>query len=412
MTVAQPSPQTQARAKGAARPIPLKPVAPAAVPPPRPVARPAAQARRQPHHWGLIASFLALVLVPTLISGGYLAFRAADQFGATVGFAVRTEKSSTMIDLLGGISQLSGASSTDAGMVYQYLQSPELVKILDARLNLRAIFARAHAADPVFAYDPTGSIEDLVDYWNRMVTVSLDQGTGLITLDVRAFSAADAQVVAQAAFDESSRMINDLSDIAQNDAMRSARTELTQAEDRLRAARAALQGFRDRTQIIDPGADVTGQMGLLNSLQDQLVAAMIDLDLVHQTTHGNDPRANEAQRKIDVIRNRITEARHTFGAASSKPDDRSYASLLGEFERLSVDQDFAEKAYAMALGGLDSAEAAARQQSLYLAAYQKPMLAEASEYPRRGLLTALVALFCFLGWAVLALIYYSLRDRR
>ena len=397
--MAQPGLQAQARAKGAGRPIPLKPVAPAAAPPPRPVARPAAQARRQPHHWGLIASFLALVLLPTLISGGYLAFRAADQYGATVGFAVRTEKSSTMIDLLGGISQLSGASSTDAGMVYQYLQGPELVKKLDARLNLRAMFARAHATD-------------LVDYWNRMVTVSLDQGTGLITLDVRAFTAADAQVVAQMAFDESSRMINDLSDIAQEDAMRSARTELTQAEDRLRAARAALQGFRDRTQILDPSADVTGQMGLLNSLQDQLVAAMIDLDLVHQTTHGNDPRANEAQRKIDVIRNRIAEARQTFGSAPGKPGDQSYASLLGEFERLSVDQDFAEKAYAMALGGLDSAEAAARQQSLYLAAYQEPMLAEASEYPRRGLLTGLVAFFCFLGWAVLALIYYSLRDRR
>lgn len=410
--MAQTSPQPQARAKGATRPIPLKPITPAAAPPPRSVASPAARARWQPHHWGLIASFLALVLVPTLMSGGYLAFRAADQYGATVGFAVRTEKSSTMIDLLGGISQLSGASSTDAGMVYQYLQSPELVKKLDARLNLRAMFARAHATDPVFAYDPTGSIEDLVDYWNRMVTVSLDQGTGLIALDVRAFTATDAQAVAQAAFDESSRMINDLSDIAQDDAMHSARAELAQAEDRLRAARTALQSFRDRTQILDPSADVTGQMGLLNSLQDQLVAAMIDLDLLRQTTHGNDPRANEDQRKIDVIRNRIAEARQTFGAASGKDNDRSYASLMGEFEGLSVEQDFAEKAYVAALGALDSAQAAARQQSLYLAAYQKPMLAEASEYPRRGLLTGLVALFSFLGWAVLALIYYSLRDRR
>ncbi|MBI1217020.1 MAG: sugar transporter [Rhodobacteraceae bacterium] len=374
--------------------------------------RPAARVRRQPHHWGLIASFLVLVLLPTLISGGYLVFRAADQYGATVGFAVRTEKSSTMIDLLGGISQLSGASSTDAGMVYQYLQSPELVKKLDSRLNLRAIFARAYATDPVFAYDPSGRIEDLVDFWNRMVTVSFDQGTGLLTLDVRAFSAADAQAVAQAAFDESSHMINDLSDIAQNDAMRSARTELTQAEDRLRAARAALQGFRDRTNILDPSADVTGQMGLLNSLQDQLVAAMIDLDLLHKTTQGNDARANEAQRKIDVIRNRIAEARQAFGSSADRAGDQSYASLIGEFERLSVDQDFAEKAYVAALGALDAAQAAARQQSLYLAAYQNPMLAEASEYPRRGLLTGLVALFCFLGWAVLALIYYSLRDRR
>ena len=47
-----------------------------------------------------------------------------------------------------------------------------------------------------------------------------------------------------------------------------------------------------------------------------------------------------------------------------------------------------------------------------LALPEKPTLAQSSIQPRRFLLTALVALFLFLGWAVLALIYYSVRDRR
>jgi capsular polysaccharide transport system permease protein len=207
-------------------------------------------------------------------------------------------------------------------------------------------------------------------------------------------------------------MINELSAIAQDDATKSAREEVAQAETRLRRVRNALADFRNRTQIVDPSADVTGQMGVLNSLQDQLVAAMIDLDLLQKTTRQNDPRILEAQRKVKVIQGRIADERQTFGKAQGGPDAKSYAVLVGEFESLSVDQDFAEKAYAAALAALDAAEADARQQSLYLAAYVKPTLAQSSIQPRRFLLTALVALFLFLGWAVLALIYYSVRDRR
>ncbi len=412
----------QIRAKSFGKPIPIRPPgpsrAPGSVPQGKsgPVPRPAGPARHRRRHSALLVSFLLMVLLPTLISGSYLWFRAVDQYTSTVAFAVRTQKSSAVIDMLGGLSQLTGASSTDASMVAAYLQSQDLVAKLDAPLNLRAMFSRPARADPIFAFDPSGSIEDLVDYWNRMVTVAFDPGTGLIEMDVQAFTPQEAQRVAQAAFAESSQMINELSAIAQQDATKSARQELAGAEDRLRAARVAIEAFRNRTQILDPSADVSGQMGLLNSLQDQLVAAMIDLDLLQQTTRSGDPRLREAQRKIEVIRARISDERKSFGTRPGGGADPSanapYAALLGEYERLTVDQDFAEKTYVSAMAGLDAAQAEARQQSLYLAAYVKPTLAQASVHPRRALLTGLVGLFLFLGWAVLALIWYSLRDRR
>ncbi len=403
----QPVPEQ--RPKAGSGPVPLTPVrTPAPAPAPPPVARPAGRARRRARHWGLIGSFVALVLLPTLIAGGYLGLRAADQYATTVGFAVRTERASAVIDLFGGLSQLSGASSTDAAMVYQYLQSPDLVAELDHRLDLRAMFARMQARDPVFGFDPAGSAEDLWRYWNRMVTVTQDQGAGILTLEVRAFAPADAQQIAQVAFEAASRMINALSDLAQDDAMRTTRHELALAEDRLRAARAALQAFRDRTRVPDPGADVAGQMGIVTALQDQQAAAMIALDMLQGTTRAGDPRMAEAERKLEAIRARIAEARQQFGNAAGV----SYASLLGEFGRLSVDQEFAEKAYLSALAARDAAAAAARQKSLYLAAYQQPIRAETADYPRRPLLTALVAMFAFLIWSVGALVYYSLRDRR
>lgn len=81
-----------------------------------------------------------------------------------------------------------------------------------------------------------------------------------------AFTPEDALEIAQAAFDESSRTINRLSDIARDDATRFSRDELEKAQDNLTAARLAMTAFRMRTQIVDPAADLEGQMTVLSSL--------------------------------------------------------------------------------------------------------------------------------------------------
>jgi capsular polysaccharide transport system permease protein len=89
-----------------------------------------------------------------------------------------------------------------------------------------------------------------------------------------------------------------------------------------------------------------------------------------------------------------------------------FADLVGEYERLVVDQQFAEQTYTAALASFDEAVAEARRQSRYLAAHVRPTLAESPVHPRRLQLTALVALFSFLIWGITVLAVYALRDRR
>ena len=152
-------------------------------------------------------------------------------------------------------------------------------------------------------------------------------------------------------------------------------------------------------------------MGLLNTLQAQLAGALIEFDLLRDNTSENDPRLVQAQRRIEVIRARLEEERQKFGAEGSAPGGGSYATTISEFERLSVDREFAEQAYTAALSAYDAARAEADRQSRYLASYIQPTLAERSEFPQRELMIGIVALFGFLAWAIGSLVYYSLRDR-
>ncbi len=372
----------------------------------------ATRTRGKRRHAILLISLLLMVGVPTLGAALYLFGIAHDQYHSTVGFSVRKEEVNSPVEILGGITSLSGSSTSDTDILYEYIQSQEMVEMVDARLDLRAIYSKPDG-DPYFAFDPGGNTEDMVAYWNRMVKIHYDSGTGLIELRVLAFTPDDAQTVAKAVFEESSRMINEISAIARDDATRYARSELDRAVERLKTARQAITEYRQRTQIVDPTADIQGQMGLLNTLQAQLAEALIELDLLQETTRESDPRISQAQRRIEVITDRIEEERKKLGVGTGTNDGgRDYATLFSEYERLSVDREFSEQAYTAALSAYDAAQSEAQRQSRYLAAYVKPTLAQSAQYPRRFLLVALTALFTFLTWAIVTLVFYSIRDRR
>lgn len=387
-----------------------------AAPPPQPKVKlvqiaPAARAARlRSRHKIAILSFGLCVLLPVFAIAVYLYAFANDQYASKVGFTVRTEETGSAMQFLGGLSSFSSASSTDTDVLYKFIQSQELVREIDATLNLREIY-RKTTHDPYYALAEDSSIEELVKYWTRMVRIYYDRSTGLMEIEARAFDPADAQAIAREIFLRSTKMINTLSSVAREDTTRYAREELDTAISRLREARQALTKFRNETQIVDPSADLQGQMGLLNSLNSQLAASLIDLDLLADTTRETDPRMEQARRKIAVIEKRIAEEREKLGVGSSE-NGSAYADLVGQFSVLQSDLEFAQKAYVSALSAYDTAVAEARRQSRYLAAYIEPTMPETALYPQRITILAISAFLLFGIWAIAVLIFYSLRDRR
>ncbi len=387
---------------------------PAATPAPvtvQPIAQPA---RMKTRHWGLVVSFLLMVLAPFLATVFYLWTQASDQYMSTTGFTVRSQESGGATELLGGLAQFAGGTvASDSDILYEFIQSQEMVEVVDGEIDLRAQYSRPWPRDWAFALWPDATLEDLVWYWQRIVGISYDAGTGLIEVQAMGFDAETARAVTSAILRESQDRINALNTQAREDAMRYARADLDAAISRLKDAREALTRFRTRTKIVDPEADIQGRMGVMNNLQQQLAEALIEYDLLRGTTSDTDPRLTKAQQRIDVIRDRIRIERQTF--ASDNTDTgavgEDYPSLIAEFESLTVDLQYAEETYRAALTALSVARDDAARQSRYLATYIKPTLAEESEYPKRWILAGLAGLFLLLIWSICALIYYSIRDR-
>ena len=112
-------------------------------------------------------------------------------------------------------------------------------------------------------------------------------------------------------------------------------------------------------------------------------------------------------RRIAAITARLEDERsgqRLTGVTGSLPE------VVGAFEELSVDLEFANAAYTQALASLTGARAEAGRRSRYLAAHVEPTLAGTALYPRRVMMAGMVGLFLFLGWGVFMLVWYNVRD--
>ena len=132
------------------------------MPPPVQAVPDPAPARARPRHWGLLAAFALLVVLPFLAATAYLYARAADQYHSEVAFSIRSEEAtSAAAGLLGALTQIGSGSASDADILFEYVRSQQIVAAIDAELDLRAIYNRAQG-DPVFTLGDDPSIEALV----------------------------------------------------------------------------------------------------------------------------------------------------------------------------------------------------------------------------------------------------------
>jgi len=275
----------------------------------------------------------------------YLTWAAADRYASRLAFSIRSNQTAAPLEILGAVTQLGNSSVlTDGQVLYDFIQSQQIVETVRTRLPLEAIYNRA-PQNWVFSLGEDQPIEDLVDYWNRMIDVSLDPVIGILTVEARAFTPGEARAIAAEILTASADLVNRLADTAREDAVHYAAVELAGAEARLREIRVRLREFRDFEQEVDPSQNARVAIALVAGLEEELSHARVQLDLLRGALDDKAPRIVLLDRQVAPLEARIAAERTRLGAGTgvSNDDRRSLSQVVGEFEELVVDREFAEQ---------------------------------------------------------------------
>ncbi|MEE4279698.1 MAG: hypothetical protein V2I82_14625, partial [Halieaceae bacterium] len=180
--------------------------------------------------------------------------------------------------------------------------------------------------------------------------------------------------------------------------------------------RREIRVFRDTEQELDPTLNAQASMGLMAELQQQRAQAQVELDSYLSLVGPRGPRAPALRQRIDSLEQRIAQERQRLGtgATGTVPtgESRLFADLMGDYEELVVEREFAENTYVSALASFEQAQVEARRQTRFLSPHIRPTRSVDPQYPQRALLSLGAFVLLTVAWAVLALIAYNVRDRR
>jgi capsular polysaccharide transport system permease protein len=353
--------------------------------------------------------FWLSVVMPTLVSCIYFGFLASDVYVSEARIVVRSPEKPA-VGGIGVLLKTAGfANASDELRAAQgFIQSRDALRALDADGRIR----KAYGNDDVSIFnrfDPVGlngSFEDLFVYYQGKAATDYDSDSGITTLTVRAYSAAEAKDINERLLSLSEALVNRLNDRGRSDLVRFAEREVAEAQNKARAAALALSAFRNRAGVIDPERQATVQLQMISKLQDELIGARMQL-LQLQTAANENPQIPLLKVRIAGLQSAINEQ---FGQVAGDPG--SLSTTAAQYQRLQLEREYSDRQLAAALTTLQEARNEARRQRAYVERIAQPSLPDDAMEPHRlrGIVTTF--LLGLVVWGVLAMLLAGVREHR
>ena len=354
--------------------------------------------------------FVAVVLAPTVAAAIYYLLIAAPLYVSEARFIVRTpgqQAPSTLDSVLMGVGFGSASSAaTDSYTVHEYISSREAVRDLEKYHDLRAVLARP-SIDFLGRFPRLfggQKFEDLYRAYPRYVTVGFNSQTGISTLRVQAFTPQDAANIANALLDGGEGVINKLNRRSEEDAVEDAHLRVKEAEDRVATSETALTDFRNRERLIDPARSSMADLDLVGKLEIQIATLRAQRGALAASA-AESPQLPELDQQIAAFQAQADAQKAKIAGQSS-----SLAPMIGEYERLIIDRDFAAKELTTASAEVESARLEMRRKHLYLERVVSPNVPDAPRGPKRLLSLAMVLGTALLIYGSLKLIIAGFRE--
>jgi len=372
--------------------------------------QPAAQASYWTRKW-LPISALAVIALPTLIIGLYLAFFASDRYAVEVQFAIRGQEVPVM-DVAGIMNAFGGSptqTASDSYIVSDYVMSRQLVEELNQIVDLRSIYRKSYI-DVFSRLGADVSMERLVEYWRSMTRVYFDQTKSTISLEVSAYSPEDAKRIAEETLGLVRILVNRLSEESRNDALRGALADVERAEFRVRMMRDEMRRFREEQRIADPTTSAGSAQSLITSIQQEISQIDSQLGSARAFMDEDAPSIVVLRAQRESLVEQLQQARAEIDGSTRMEDGGSIATMLSRFEELEIEREFAQQAYSAALASLERARGEANRTQRYLAVFVSPHQPNEARYPLvfRGVMTVLA--FSALAWILGILTYFGIRE--
>lgn len=348
--------------------------------------------------------FWGMVVLPTLLAAIYFGFLAKNRYVSTsevVVHKVSSDGGGSGASQMQGLAVLMGGGGLADGMaaetlyVREFVTSQDMLDVLQKKLQWSQHYA-GHASDPWY-YLPTGaSREELLKYYQRMVTAQFDQTTGLLTIKVEAFDNDFAKKTLATVISESDRFVNEISHRLAREQVNFAEAELESSRLNYEGRQEALLQFQGEHNALDAQRSAVAKNDVITSLQAEMIKESTSLRTMRASLSEDSPQIRQQKIRIAALQQQIDVEEKTLIAKNANNRLNVVAS---RYETLQLNAGIAQETYKASVASLQAARMDATRKLRSLVVVVNPNTPDEALFPRRlySFITAVVILLLAYG---------------
>jgi capsular polysaccharide transport system permease protein len=167
-----------------------------------------------------------------------------------------------------------------------------------------------------------------------------------------------------------------------------------------------LQAFQERVMQVDPHSFAAVRSQIQAGVEEELVDLEARLEVMRKNLSEDAPGVTQLKDRLAVVERQLASERIK---STTSNDGKSAAEVVNQFQKLTLESEFAKQAYHSALASLENARIEAIRQNLYLETFVRPQLAQTPEYPQALRNTFVVLILSFVAWSLGSLVVSAAR---
>ena len=355
------------------------------------------------------SGLIPFVVLPLFVVCVYLFFLSANIYETESQFIIKqnyNESGSNVLDL-GFLSPGTSTSREDALLLKKFIHSPELLHLLDEKLDLRKHYSSPQL-DFIRRLSGSASKKGFLEFYRKIVSIDIESDSNIVTLKVLAFNPSMAFKVTNLILANSESFINRISKRLAEEQVDFVRQEVERAENNLRKAKDSILAFQNRKTLVNPESDIESKVAAITAMQTEIMQKKASLKELKGFLREDTFQVTSLVNQIVALESQVEEEKKQLTGSA----EVSLNQVMVEFQNLSMDLEFSENAYKSAYTSLQTSHVDASRKLKHMVVISNSGESDEPAYPRRlySLVTSIVVLLLVYGIA--KLIVATINDHR
>lgn len=346
-----------------------------------------------------VFSYLIMLLIgltfvlPMAGSICYYTFLASPGYASEVRFIVRSSTpflsrdrySSDTIEPKEKIVQ-------DTAILLNYLESPAIIQDMQRQVDLQNLYGRSDI-DFFSRLRVDATQEEMLEYWKRHASVSVNTKSGIVELEVTAYTPNEANEMVKLVLHLAEAQVNKLSSGMWDDLRSATQEDVERATKEVADLRGKIQETQNQTGVFDIDLSAKRIEDVLTTIEASIADLKSRRLALSKSVGKNAPQMADLDRRIAAQEEQARQLR-AQSAGQTTEGDGNLAQYSAMFDKLKLDLSMAEGRLKSAITDLEKVKLVSSLQLVYVDNFTEPTVPDTNKYPRVALSLFLTLLAC------------------